>query len=933
MVGISFVKTVYVACILAALAPTNVQGIVGLSAILCSYDRCNECQYGYFYVADPLLHSYNYSMSRAIQCEAVAAELNKIDGISGFRCAGGSWSTYNYFFTTSKSQCDENARVLRFKGMENVQCREMYDTGKYMLHTYSKNLPRSNTCVSVAQKMTKMLVLSACNAVGEFMPGGESDDDNDVTHNVPAREYNGGTCKCTDPAAVGPVCQFSNDKTCSGDGVVNTAGECTCNQGAVQGAAGTFCYTDLKTCYGNGVAQADGTCACSDTSTGLHCQFSNKNNCNDAATVNPDGTCAQPCKLKLGHTGTRCEKCDAATHDLIEDRTTVPRVSACADLSDHSTCSEPIDVPIIQCLPKDSVAECVRGQRSVDTECTPCEANTYADGTRADGITSDGGLRVQCKPCPAGALSQPGSTSLNNCVASCQPGAYSANAACTACGASTYADDSDRRTTCKTCPDGSSNRLGGSTTITQCVCANDPDARDYFYISEDDKACNRCPLNEISVAGKATSAADCFAKYQIADGQRFCWGSGIDSRSALNVDSLAFALARVGANSDGLDEPWKSCEEAKNLTSPNSTFIHPDDLSCNDFRDDTCWDKTVRGDAPLPFGCVMKMDTKEIMYFSGGDAKLYYDGFDYVPVCERYVCPDNPDGDTEKPVELTKEAILLDTSRIPECRLSAVSVDAYNNEATKENNTVFIPVAVCLSILCMILAACLTRDNVKWQWIIFGVGMRTFDCQTDWGFYIINMRNKGFETIYTDGLIAGSVSVRKVFNSSLLGFQNVSLAFCIVGMLLTPLDVWGNRQRALGKPSLAMTISILILLLEDVPQLLFNIKFMYAMGSSDPVTILSLVASIGNIVYNLGLIFYELCQGYTPAAPACCKSNREAELEEMLRISGRENAALARKLNAMGKRLARYEGKRGSANMHTTTRTTNAMWDNSEYRA
>eukprot|EP00729_Bicosta_minor_P003396 gene3396-8433_t len=699
------------------------------------------------------------------------------------------------------------------------------------------------------------------------------------------KEIDGVKCVC-DAGFAGPACEYTDKTTCSGAGAAQLDGSCVCNDGF----AGPSCeYSNTLTCSSVGTVDSSGECTCNNPSVGIgpNCQLSNTKNCNNVADVLPSGTCSQPCEI--GHAGANCDQCTTDTHDKLEDGT-VSRTTSCTS----SNCSTPTTVPFIKCVLKGGVKKCGLGELAADDECVPCPSNTYADGTRADGITSDGGIRVQCTLCPAGTLSQPGSTSLNDCVASCQPGAYSANAACTTCSTSTYADGTGRRTACKPCPEGSSNNLEGSATINQCVCANDAAAREYFYISEAEKACNTCPPNEISVAGEATSAADCFAKYITPDeGQRFCYGSGKDSRSKGNVDSLAFALARVGTRTDVFDEPWKSCEEAKTLLFPDSKFIRPDELTCSGFREGTCWDATARGGAKLPFGCVMNTATKEIMYFDDGasDANLYYDGFDYVPVCERYVCPPNLDGDIERPVPVTKPEILLDTTKIPVCSLSSVSIDAYNDEATKENNTVFIPIAFSLSILCMLLAACLTRDNLKWQWIIFGVGMRTFDFQTDWGFYIINMRNKGFETVYTNGLLAGDASAGKIFKASLPGFQNASLAITIVGMLLTPLDVWGNRQRALGKHSLAMTISIVVLILEDVPQLLFNIKFMFAMGSSDPVSILSLAASIGNIVYNVGLIIYELCGGHTPSLPSWCKSNRLAELEELTQIAIEEDRA------------------------------------------
>ena len=68
------------------------------------------------------------------------------------------------------------------------------------------------------------------------------------------------------------------------------------------------------------------------------------------------------------------------------------------------------------CVLKGNTATCDLGRRSEAGECTLCEANTYADGTRLDGA-NDGGIRVQCKPCPLGTITnQSGSSSLNQCL-------------------------------------------------------------------------------------------------------------------------------------------------------------------------------------------------------------------------------------------------------------------------------------------------------------------------------------------------------------------------------------------------------------------------------------------------------------------------------------------------------------------------------------
>lgn len=270
------------------------------------------------------------------------------------------------------------------------------------------------------------------------------------------------------------------------------------------------------------------------------------------------------------------------------------------------------------------------------------------------------------------------------------------------------------------------------------------------------------------------------------------------------------------------------------------------------------------------------------MYYTYDDAKLYYSGFDYDAICERYICPSKSvstlDGDKklkEKPVPLDESDFKSDidhTNSFPECRLSSRGIDEQTADATKRNNEVFIPIAVSISVVCMLVAAYITRDDLQWTWIIFGVGFRTFDMQTDWGFFSISLKDLGFQTTAQygdetaegynyDALLAdGELMTEDQVNQMV----NTCLAFCILGTLMTPFDIIGNLQRTEGHHSFAMLISILILFFEDVPQLYLQIKYTGIMGAGDEIAVLSLIASGLNILYVVGQLIWEFCKGESP---------------------------------------------------------------------
>lgn len=173
----------------------------------------------------------------------------------------------------------------------------------------------------------------------------------------------------------------------------------------------------------------------------------------------------------------------------------------------------------------------------------------------------------------------------------------------------------------------------------------------------------------------------------------------------------------------------------------------------------------------------------------------------------------------------------------------------------------------------------------------------------DWGFYAINVKNEfGFEADYEQKF---GVEIDGSMESNVAAFQNAVLACCILGLPPTPVDMWGNRQRTLGNASKAMTISIIVLLLEDFPQLGFNIEYMRITGDTkDPISILSPPASIGNIIYNLGLLAYECNQGevpYLPDAPELggAGSGNNARMEQQLAETTVANKRLTKRIEKL----------------------------------
>lgn len=352
------------------------------------------------------------------------------------------------------------------------------------------------------------------------------------------------------------------------------------------------------------------------------------------------------------------------------------------------------------------------------------------------------------------------------------------------------------------------------------------------------------PLDQLACKSSSADGDACAAAFSIA------------SQASVALSSFCHPLfeTRIG---DTFGYPQLMCRE----------------YECKQGGQGSCWPPDERAGRPDPLGCVRNIVDNTVMYYSAEGAALYYSGFDYEAVCERYICPTNPENVFEKPVPLTEkdfEAATSDTSKVPECRLSARGVNKEIEEASDRNNKLFIPIAIGVSVFCMLVAACLTADELNAQWIAFGVGLRTFDMQTDWGFFSISLKDLGFQAkaLYGDETAEGYsydqllADGNVMTQSQLDRMVKTCLAFCIIGTLLTPFDIVGNLARTEKKHAseFAVLISILILAFEDIPQLYLNAKYIGVMGVGDPISVLSLVASVINILYNVVVVLYDVCR-------------------------------------------------------------------------
>jgi hypothetical protein len=139
-----------------------------------------------------------------------------------------------------------------------------------------------------------------------------------------------GQCLCrTDHnghAFKGPNCQYSRTLTCSGIVDPDFNGTCNCNATLAPllqprtGSKCQFCTSNNKagpncefsnedTCNGKGIVDFYGKCSCNDGHNGPRCQYSDSVTCNNRGKAKNDGSC--DCNPNTGWKGNNCEICQS----------------------------------------------------------------------------------------------------------------------------------------------------------------------------------------------------------------------------------------------------------------------------------------------------------------------------------------------------------------------------------------------------------------------------------------------------------------------------------------------------------------------------------------------------------------------------------------------------------------------------------------------
>lgn len=357
----------------------------------------------------------------------------------------------------------------------------------------------------------------------------------------------------------------------------------------------------------------------------------------------------------------------------------------------------------------------------------------------------------------------------------------------------------------------------------------------------------------------------------------------------ISYDTPDYVYTSVGA---GAGNAWERCKEAA-ATIPglaNSTFVPPTALSCGI--------APCLALEPYPFGCVHNTDEDTVMYYTADDAVKYYNGFNYNMICEKMDMHCEADQELRwSNLHTSKKNFVAVDQHQPEwaCRLSAESRSALAVTQKETTMKKFLPAATMLTIVCMCIAGYVTGDVVA----TIVVGLRTFDMQTDWGFYAINVNTDYFKhyamygaddvygqmrpfddnddswtnllrvsdtCIYTDehyysneanddhSWIEGNEYTCTEFwdESKVRAFQNSCLAITIIGTILTPLDIASavTLNDGSGASFMSLITTASVLFLEDVPQMVFLAKYFNIMPLTsdddfigDPMTILSIIIS------------------------------------------------------------------------------------------
>lgn len=175
------------------------------------------------------------------------------------------------------------------------------------------------------------------------------------------------------------------------------------------------------------------------------------------------------------------------------------------------------------------------------------------------------------------------------------------------------------------------------------------------------------------------------------------------------------------------------------------------------------------------------------------------------------------------------------------------------------------------------------------KWVLMSVGLKVFDMLTDWAFYFVSLRGEPFESEYMyklNGTRRGVGTGR--YNKDVITIQTAALLSCGCGTMLTFADICGTRQRlGPGAAPLASIVTLLVMLVEDVPQLTMNIIYIKTMAGAEGTTIdLETLKTMGSAegsavdtISILALLSSLFTIGYSIYLLCCWGSDEEEDTE------------------------------------------------------
>ena len=372
--------------------------------------------------------------------------------------------------------------------------------------------------------------------------------------------------------------------------------------------------------------------------------------------------------------------------------------------------------------------------------------------------------------------------------------------------------------------------------------------------------CTRCPDGQLSPVGSSSVSA-CFFQFQThaaaAGTDGICTGIGSDARgSTLSLilsqeDCITFAESSDEYTFAASNPTCVDSADCSALSSVQcGTSFGSTDVSS---RCRVLCNACGRPQTP----CILEPDGATIRYFDpAATAPALYLGATYTPVCTAFLCP--------------RDGFVVDSAATantpPRCVIGNAAVQQLAVDEDRAQSTFFAVVGVTLPVVAGVGYGFVRHHKSELtsgdhQWIWFGLTFTIFDMVFDWATYYINIGEPGAENsfYYVYGVQQGG---------DVAAVRDSALAFCILGTILTPIDVYAayHRMTRTANVWLVFSSTLAISLLEDLPQLSINILYVNAVGwgvnpASTAVAVVSLLLSITMLMYNAWMAFKDWSMG------------------------------------------------------------------------